>query len=99
MEKYKDIMLKLKEKCVVFDYGLSSQEMIDIEKFYNISFPAELKELYSFGLPISKGFYNWRDMNSENTKSIKNALDVPINGLQSDLENGYFWCENWGGTT
>jgi hypothetical protein len=95
MDKYKNIMSKLKEKGVVLDHGITAQEMIEIEKFYNISFPAELKELYSLGLPISNGFYNWRDMGSENTKLINNALEMPIKGLQSDLENGDFWCDNW----
>ena len=28
MEKYKDIMSKLKEKGIVFDYGMSTQERI-----------------------------------------------------------------------
>ena len=96
MDKYKDIISKLKEKDVVINHGMSAQEMIEIEKFYNISFPVELKNLYSVGVPISNGFYNWRDMSSKNTKIIKNALKMPIKGLQSDLENGDFWCENWG---
>jgi len=51
MDKYKDIMSKLREKGVVFDHVISVQEMTEIENFYSISFPAELKELYSLGLP------------------------------------------------
>jgi len=95
MDRYKDIMEKLKEKGVVFDHAMSAQEMAEIESLYGISFPAELKELYSLGLPLSNGFYNWRDMSSENTRLIKNALEMPIKGLQTDLENGDFWCDYW----
>ena len=96
LDKYSDIVLKLKEKGVIFDYGMSTKEIIEVEKFYNISFPIELKQLYSFGLPVSKGFYNWRDMGVENTQFIKGVLEMPINGLQSDLESEDFWCANWG---
>ena len=96
MDKYKTIMLKMKDKGVIFDYGMSSQEIEEVEKFYNILFPVELKQLYSLGLPISDGFYNWRDMSLKNTQFIKNALEMPIKGLQSDLDSGDFWCEDWG---
>jgi len=96
MDKYKNIVLKLKEKGIAFDCAMSPKEMVEAEKFYDISFPVELQKLYSLGLPVSKGFYNWRDMSSKNISLIKNALETPIKGLQLDLENGDFWCESWG---
>ena len=96
MNKYKQIMSKLKEVGVVFDYGISTRDINRIEKLYGICFPVELKQLYSFGLPVSKGFYNWRDMDSVNIQTIKDILEMPIKGLQSDLVNGDFWCDNWG---
>lgn len=96
MDKYDEIVIKLKKNGVVFDCGISPQELLDIEKIYNISFPVELRLLYSLGLPVSNGFCNWRDMSSKNIQMIKNVLEQPIRGLQSDLEDGDFWCENWG---
>jgi len=95
MDKYKNIVSRLKEKGIVFDHGMSSQEIVKVEKFYDIFFPIELKRLYSLGLPISDGFYNWRDISSKNTQFIKNVLNMPINGLQSDLKNENFWCDHW----
>lgn len=96
MDQYYDIIVKLKDKGIKFDKGMSLQEISKIEKFYDISFPVELKKLYSINLPVSEGFYNWRDMSKENMKQIKQALELPLQGLQSDLESGYFWCEDWG---
>jgi len=96
MDKYKEIIQKLVIKGVLFDYGMTAHEITEIEKLYCISFPDELKILYSFGLPTSTGFYNWRDMSLDNIESIKNALEMPIKGLKLDLKNGEFWCENWG---
>lgn len=97
MEKYQDIISKLKTKGVVFDSGMSPKEINEIEKLYNIHFPCELKSFYSIGIPVSSGFYNWRNTNEENTQLIKNILKSPIKGLKSDLEAGDFWCEDWGG--
>ena len=96
MERYYDIISKLKDRGVKFDKGISIQEINDIEKYYDVLFPFELKKLYSINLPISKGFYNWRDSSEENKKQIKKALELPLQGLLTDLENGYFWCEKWG---
>ena len=95
MDKYQEIVSKLKIKEVVFDLGISSTEIKKIEEFYDISFPAELKNLYFVGLPVSNGFYNWRDMSDINIERIKEVLKKPIIGLQSELQ-GDFWCDDWG---
>jgi hypothetical protein len=93
---YESLMTELKGKGVVFDRAMNLEELNIVAQFYNISFPFEIQKLFSLGLPVSRGFYNWRDMSSENVKHIKNALEAPIDGLQFDLEENGFWCEQWG---
>lgn len=96
MNQYQEVVLKLKSKGVLFDRGMSLSEIDQTEKLYDISFPVELKHLYSVGLPVSKSFYNWRDTHKENVQQIKDILNMPIQGLISDLETNDFWCDDWG---
>ncbi len=96
MDWYQEIVLKLKSKGVLFDEGMTLSEIDTAEGIYSISFPVEVKRLYSVGLPVSKGFYNWRDKSKENVQQIEDALNRPIQGLIFDLETNGFWCDDWG---
>ena len=105
MHKYREIVSKLQTKGVLFELGMSSSEIAEIEKLYDIYFPSELKGLYSVGLPVSSGFYNWRDVSVDNVECIKKTLKRPILGLQTELENDFggdgfphddFWYDGWG---
>jgi hypothetical protein len=96
MNQYEEVVLKLKTKGVLFDRGMSLSEINDTEKLYDISFPVELKHLFSVGLPVSKSFCNWRNTQEENVQRIKDLLDMPIQGLIFDLETNDFWCDDWG---
>ena len=92
---YKDLIEELTSKGVVFDKGLSQAEIEEIEKRYNIHFPIELLKLYITALPISCGFYNWRDTSKSNIRYIKDSLIRPIKDLleyPSDID----WSDNWG---
>lgn len=92
---YKQLINKLKSKGIEFEIGLSNDEIKRIEEIFNIEFPKELKELYKIALPISKGFYNWRNFNDENIKFIKEAIKRPIKDIY-ELADGVYWCEKWG---
>lgn len=105
MDKYKNIIERLTSKEVVFENGMSQSEIDDTEKLYNITIPIELTYLYALALPVSDGFYNWRDRSNDNIEKIKRALEAPIIGLQSSLKNEFqrssdpfqdFWYEGWG---
>lgn len=96
MDQYQEIVSKLITKGVLFDRAMSLFEIEETEKLYNISFPVELKRLFFVGLPVSKGFCNWRDIHNENVQRIKDVLNMPIKGLIFDIENSDFWCEDWG---
>ena len=96
MKKFDAIIAKLNDRGVSFERGMSQQDVFDTEAYYGISFPDELKNFYATGLPISSGFYNWRNKSSANISLIKRALEMPIEGLKVGLENGDFWCDSWG---
>jgi len=86
----------LKGKGVLFEKGLSLQEINNIENFYEINFPPDLKELLSIALPVSNGFINWRDMSEGNVKDIKDRLNWSLEGMIFDIENNEFWYSGWG---
>ncbi|MDF2544706.1 MAG: hypothetical protein K0S47_4424 [Herbinix sp.] len=76
-----EIVDMLKLKGIEFAEGLSEQEFIRIKQEYNIEFPKELKEFYTNVMPVSKGFYNWRDFKPENVQYIKGAIERPFNDI------------------
>lgn len=96
MNKYQEIISKLESKGIRFQRGMSPEELIDAEELFYISFPEELKQFLSVGLPVSEGFYNWRDKSKENIQFIKSVIDGPLDGLIFDLENNDFWRVDWG---
>ncbi|MDE6021167.1 MAG: SMI1/KNR4 family protein, partial [Ruminococcus sp.] len=92
---YKDIIDAMKQQEIEFAIGLKDEEINVIEQIYEIVFPEELKKFYKEALPISSGFYNWRDKSAENVKSIKKAMQIPIQGIiENSLEID--WNEAWG---
>lgn len=92
---YKSLIQELMSKGVLFDKGLSKIEVEEIEKRYNIHFPSELLKLYLVALPISFGFYNWRDVSEKNVNRIKHALTRPTNNLKEETSE-IDWSDNWG---
>lgn len=92
---YNELIDMLKFKGVEFEKGLSEQEINRIKHEYSIKFPQELKDFYMTALPISKGFYNWRNFNLENIKYIKEAMNRPINDIY-EMADEVYWCDEWG---
>jgi hypothetical protein len=86
----------LKNKGITFQKGLSEQEIIEIERVYNISFPSDLRMFLMTALPISNNFVNWRDISEENVKAIKGRLNWPLEGMIFDIEYNNFWYGEWG---
>jgi len=85
----------LQSKGIQFDNGLSIDEIKQIEQLYEIVFPEELKSLYMSFLPISNGFYLWRDFSSSNIQSIRNMIEMPFKEMENEI-NDIEWSENWG---
>ncbi len=92
---YNELIDMLKLKGIEFEKGLSEQEITKITKEYRIEFPQELKDFYMTALPVSKGFYNWRNFDSENIQYIKKAMDIPINDIY-EMADEVYWCDEWG---
>lgn len=92
---YEDIIYKMKQQGIEFATGLKDEEIAIIEQEYKIIFPKELNNFYKEALPISKGFYNWRDICVENVKKIKDAIYMPVQGIMADLAE-IDWNVKWG---
>jgi hypothetical protein len=92
---YEEIVNMLKLYGVEFAEGLSEQEVIKIEQEYKIKFPKELQEFYATALPVSKGFYNWRDFKPTNVQYINDVLKRPFNDIH-EMADEVYWCDEWG---
>lgn len=91
-----EIITILKMNSVILDAGLTEIEIEQLERKYKIKFPAELKELYKEALPVSKGFYNWREaLTDENTDKFEKILNKPFLELKEQIEE-IEWNEAWG---
>ena len=80
---------------VTFAPGLTKEEISVIETRYNICFPKSLRDFLMLALPVSDGFYNWRDDSAENISTIKKAIARPMEALKELAEEAE-WCEAWG---
>ncbi|MDR0840568.1 MAG: hypothetical protein LBN26_04180 [Christensenellaceae bacterium] len=96
MDDFQKIIKKLQNRGIEFETGLSNQEISVAEELYDFSFPAEMKALFSVALPVTEGFYNWRNFEAANILKIKTAFKMPLRGLLFDLRHNALWCDNWG---
>lgn len=88
--------LALLEACgVEFEEGLTFNEVTQIEELYEIKFPESLLLFLTKALPVSKGFYNWRNTEVENINCIKKIINQPLQYI-NDMPEEIYWCEDWG---
>lgn len=92
---YKEIIKLLELQGVEFETGMTYDEITKIEKIYEIQFPESLKQFLMEGLPISKGFYNWRNVEQDNINFIKKIITLPIETID-ELAEEIYWCDDWG---
>lgn len=92
---YKEIIKLLKLQGVEFEAGLTYDEITKIEKIYGIQFPKSLKAFLMEGLPVSNGFYNWRNVEQDNINFIKKIITSPIETVD-ELAEEVYWCDDWG---
>lgn len=78
---------------VVFDPGLTSDEISSIEDEYKFRFPPDLREFLGFALPVSKGWVDWRQSSRD---EITKRMEWPFEGMCFDIENNSFWLESFG---
>ena len=88
----------LHSKWIIFTKGLSPEELAKIDDRFGIRFPPDLQLLLQTALPVSKGFYNWREalVSQDAEKNINEALQIPWQGIRFDIEHNDFWYAEWG---
>ena len=92
---YEESIKLLKKQGVEFETGLTVEEIAKIQEIYKIIFPKSLKEFLTIVLPISKGFYNWRNFKQDNVRFIKEIINRPIENVD-ELAEEVYWCDDWG---
>ena len=92
IDRIKTLLL---ENGISLEPGLSYEEIQKVEKIYGIEFPEQWLAVYQQLLPISEGFYNWRDFSAENIEHIKRNLAAPYDGILNSLDE-LVWDASWG---
>ncbi|MBQ9259238.1 MAG: SMI1/KNR4 family protein [Neisseriaceae bacterium] len=86
---------EMKKIGIIFSSGLDNNEIKKVETLYNIKFPNIYKQFLQKNLPISNGFYNWRDFSEKNISNIYEVINRPKKMLQT-FWNEIDWSKNWG---
>src|SRR5690349_6430837 len=84
---------QLSKAGVRFDNGLTSIELVSIERRHGFVFPPDLREFLSFALPVSTGWVDWRH---GSRADIQARLNWPYEGMCFDIQHNAFWLTSWG---
>lgn len=91
-----DVALMLRTRGFLLKEGLTEKQISDVEQFYKIQFPPDLKMLFQSFVPASDKFYDWSDFSASNVKRIQEMLKRPIEGILFDVKENHFWMNEWG---
>lgn len=91
----------LEAKGIIFGRALSDEEISAIQKKFNFIFPPDLRLLLQTGLPVSKGFPNWREAlhlegEALSDHPLMSSLGWPLEGMLFDIEHNSYWQDEWG---
>ncbi|KAD5960925.1 hypothetical protein R6Q59_013949 [Mikania micrantha] len=90
----KDLIAHLHHHCnVPVAHGLTQTELSTIESNFNFSFPPDLRSILREGLPVGRGFPDWR---SSSPQQLDILVNLPILGLCKDVSRKRFWYRRWG---
>lgn len=95
MKKIDGLVNLLEKRGVKIDDGLTTNEIRTLEEIYKIKFPKIWCEVFSEILPISEGFYNWRNMNSNNITMIRKKIWTPYQYIIDNIHE-VNWDIDWG---
>lgn len=90
---WKTLVTILRDLGIPFEAGLTESEIQDAERSFHFGFPPDLRAFLQAGLPVGKGFPNWR---SESTDSLHERMRAPLEGILFDVEHNGFWLPEWG---
>ena len=71
-----------------------------MNEIYKIKFPLSLKSFLTTALPVSDGFYDWRDFSSGNVTKIKNMMQhfyefVKSASFEEYIPNSTYSLDQW----
>ena len=97
---YLQIIKLMKDSGIKFDAGLTQNELEKIYEIYKIKFPLSLKSFLTTALPVSDGFYDWRDFSSGNVTKIKNMMQhfyefVKSASFEEYIPNSTYSLDQW----
>lgn len=92
---YKESIQLLKEQGIIIEQGMTMEEIKKAEEIYDIQFPRSLRAFLMQALPVSKGFYNWRDVTKKNIDFIKQMILNPVENI-CELAEEIEWNDDWG---
>lgn len=97
---YLEIIKLMKDSGIKFDAGLTQNELEKIYEIYKIKFPLSLKSFFTTALPVSDGFYDWRDFSSGNVTKIKNMMQhfyefVKSASFEEYIPNSTYSLDQW----
>ncbi|HWE60752.1 MAG TPA: SMI1/KNR4 family protein [Chloroflexota bacterium] len=82
----------LNARDVLFERGLTDEEVETLQATYHFRFPPDLRKLLQYALPISERFPNWRGRASV----LRESINWPAQGIQAEVEHHGFWLPAWG---
>lgn len=93
-----ELIKSLKGKKITFNKGLTHEEVGQIQEKFEFKFPPDLKHFLQTALPVSQGFYNWRQalVSEFVADAIRLQFQWPLQGMLFDIEENNFWVESWG---
>lgn len=92
---YKELISWLKQQGIEFEAGLTDNEISKVQTIYEILFPESFRFFLMEGLPVSRGFYNWRNTEQTNIEFIKRMITMPIDTIDEVVKE-ICWCDDWG---
>lgn len=98
IKKINNIIKILISKGVSFDDGLTDDEILQIDKKFNIQFTPDLKLFLQTALPVSHKFVHWRAglKSKEEKNKIDAILNWPLEGMLFDVKHNNYWLGIWG---
>jgi hypothetical protein len=73
--------------------GLTEVELDVVEQQYGFEFADDHRSFLAAGLPVGRGWPNWRDGRDEH---LRERLAWPVEGVLFDVEHNVFWHSDWG---
>ena len=76
---------RLKQAGVIFENGMTKQELDLAEEFFGFRFPAEFRAFLSEAVPVGKDFFDYRDRSPENLKRFVGFREWMESNFRFDL--------------